>query len=113
VLVRSNENFQRIAGYSPHIEHGASYANVGIFRTGSCSLSKIRTRISTEFGLWKTVTEIPEVKAYFPDGFIALSVLKNGPKDFRKNNPASAYLKLEFTATDLQQKICSNRCVNP
>ena len=31
----------------------------------------------------------------FPDGLIAPNILKNGPKNFQKDDPAIEYLKLE------------------
>ena len=95
VLVRTSAHFQRVAGYSIHIEPGASYASAGIFRTERGPLSKIRNRISTRFTEWKSIVESPDVRRTFPDGFIAPNVLKNGPKGFDKDDPAIEYLKLE------------------
>jgi uncharacterized protein (TIGR02453 family) len=95
VLVRSSEHFQRVAGYSLHIEPGGSYASAGIFRTERGPLFKIRSRISNRFDEWKAIVESPDVQRMFPDGFIAPNVLKNGPKDFDKDDPAIEYLKLE------------------
>jgi uncharacterized protein (TIGR02453 family) len=95
VMVRSSPHFQRIAGYSVHIEPGGSYASAGIFRTERGPLSKIRNRISRHFNEWRSIVESPKVKRMFPDGFITPSVLKNGPKGFDKDDPAIEYLKLE------------------
>jgi uncharacterized protein (TIGR02453 family) len=95
VMVRSSPHFQRLAGYSIHIEPGASYASAGIFRTERGPLSKIRDRISGRFAEWKSIVESPEVMRLFPDGFIAPNVLKNGPKGFDRDDPAIEYLKLE------------------
>jgi uncharacterized protein (TIGR02453 family) len=95
VIVRSSPHFQRIAGYSVHIEPGGSYASAGIFRTERGPLSKIRDRISGRFAEWKSIVESREVQRIFPDGFIAPNVLKNGPKGFDKDDPAIEYLKLE------------------
>ena len=95
VMVRSSPHFQRVAGYSIHIEPGASYASAGIFRTERDPLSKIRSRISNRFAEWKAIVESPDVQRIFPDGFIAPNVLKNGPKGFDKDDPAIEYLKLE------------------
>ena len=95
VMVRSHPNFQRIAGYSIHIEPGGSYASAGIFRTERGPLSKIRERISGRFAEWTSIVESPEVRRGFPDGFIAPNVLKNGPKGYDKDDPAIEYLKLE------------------
>ena len=95
VMVRTSPHFQRIAGYSIHIEPGGSYASAGIFRTERGPLSKIRDRISGRFAEWKAIVESPEVRRTFPDGFIAPNVLKNGPKGFDKDDPAIEYLKLE------------------
>ncbi len=95
VMVRSSPHFQRVAGYSLHIEPGGSYASAGIFRTERGPLTKIRDRISGRFADWKSIVENPEVQRVFPDGFIAPSVLTNGPKGFDKDDPAIEYLKLE------------------
>ena len=95
VMVRTSPHFQRIAGYSIHIEPGGSYASAGIFRTERGPLSKIRDRISGRFADWKSIVENPEVRRLFPDGFIAPNVLKNGPKGYDKDDPAIEYLKLE------------------
>jgi uncharacterized protein (TIGR02453 family) len=95
VMVRTSPHFQRIAGYSIHIEPGGSYASAGIFRTERGPLSKIRDRISGRFAEWKAIVESPEVRRVFPDGFIAPNVLKNGPKGYDKDDPAIEYLKLE------------------
>ena len=95
VMVRTSPHFQRIAGYSIHIEPGGSYASAGIFRTERGPLSKIRDRISGRFAEWKAIVESPEVRRMFPDGFIAPNVLKNGPKGYDKDDPAIEYLKLE------------------
>lgn len=95
VMVRTSPHFQRIAGYSIHIEPGGSYASAGIFRTERGPLSKIRDRISGRFAEWKAIVESPEVQRIFPDGFIAPNVLKNGPKGYDKDDPAIEYLKLE------------------
>lgn len=95
VMVRTSPHFQRIAGYSIHIEPGGSYASAGIFRTERGPLSKIRDRISGRFAEWKAIVESPEVRHMFPDGFIAPNVLKNGPKGYDKDDPAIEYLKLE------------------
>ena len=95
VMVRTSPHFQRVAGYSIHIEPGGSYASAGIFRTERDPLSKIRNRISERFEEWKSIVESPEVRRLFLDGFIAPNVLKNGPKGFDKDDPAIAYLKLE------------------
>ena len=95
VMVRSSPHFQRVAGYSIHIEPGASYASAGIFRTERDPLSKIRSRISNRFAEWKAIVESPDVRRIFPDGFVAPNVLKNGPKGFDKDDPAIEYLKLE------------------
>ena len=95
VMVRTSPHFQRVAGYSIHIEPGGSYASAGIFRTERGPLSKIRDRISGRFAEWKSIVESPEVRRMFPDGFIAPNVLKNGPKGYDKDDPAIEYLKLE------------------
>ncbi len=95
VMVRTSPHFQRIAGYSIHIEPGGSYASAGIFRTERGPLSKIRDCISGRFAEWKAIIESPEVRRVFPDGFIAPNVLKNGPKGYDKDDPAIEYLKLE------------------
>lgn len=95
VMVRTSPHFQRIAGYSIHIEPGGSYASAGIFRTERGPLSKIRDRISGRFAEWKAIVDNPQVRRIFPDGFIAPNVLKNGPKGFDKDDPAIEYLKLE------------------
>ena len=95
VMVRTSPHFQRVAGYSIHIEPAASYASAGIFRTERGPLAKIRDRISTRFAEWKSIVESPEVRRLFPDGFIAPNVLKNGPKGYDKDDSAIEYLKLE------------------
>jgi uncharacterized protein (TIGR02453 family) len=95
VMIRSSPHFQRVAGYSLHIEPGGSYASAGIFRTERGPLSKIRSQISNRFTEWKAIVESPDVRRQFPDGFIAPNVLKNGPKGFDKDDPAIEYLKLE------------------
>lgn len=95
VMVRSSEHFQRVAGYGLHIQPGTSYVTAGIFRTERGPLAKIRGRISGHFGEWKSIVESSEVQQMFPDGLIAPNILKNGPKDFEKDDPAIEYLKLE------------------
>jgi uncharacterized protein (TIGR02453 family) len=90
-----------LAGYYVHIEKGAGFIAAGIHMPDANDLKKIRREID---GFYEDLEEIvaePEFKKLYGNlDSDEKNTLKTSPKDYDKDHPAIAFLKLKnFTAT--------------
>ncbi len=90
-----------LAGYYVHIEKGAGFIAAGVHWPDAADLKKIRSEIA---GFYEDLEEIvgePEFKKIYGSlDSDENNTLKTAPKDYPKDHPAIAFLRLKsFTAT--------------
>jgi len=90
-----------LAGYYVHIEKGASFIAAGVHWPDAADLKKIRSEIAGFYEDLEEIVDAPEFKKLFGSlDSDENNTLKTSPKDYAKDHPAIAFLKLKsFTAT--------------
>ncbi|MDV6169873.1 DUF2461 domain-containing protein [Flavobacterium sp. DG1-102-2] len=90
-----------LAGYYVHIEKGASFIAAGVHWPDAADLKKIRSEIAGFYEDLEDIVDAPEFKKLFGSlDSDENNTLKTSPKDYAKDHPAIAFLKLKsFTAT--------------
>jgi uncharacterized protein (TIGR02453 family) len=90
-----------LAGYYVHIEKGASFIAAGVHWPDAADLKKIRSEIAGFYEDLEEIVDAPEFKKLFGSlDSDENNTLKTFPKDYAKDHPAIAFLKLKsFTAT--------------
>jgi len=90
-----------LAGYYVHIEKGAAFAAGGLYFPDAADLKKVRREIDGFYEELEEIIAAKDFKAVF--GSLEsneANTLKTSPKDFDKDHPAIAFLKLKsFMAT--------------
>lgn len=98
------------AGYYVHIGRNESFIAGGFYAPESDDLKKVRKEIAFFYDDLEEIVEEKGFKKIF-GGLDQYNSLKNAPKDYEKDHPAIAFLKLKsFTAT---QKIEYTDAIEP
>lgn len=96
-----------LAGYYVHIEPGAAFAGGGLYWPDAADLKKARREIDGFYDELEAVLAEPEFKKIYGDLERGDNVsLKTSPKDFPKDHPAIALLKLKsyLATTKISEK---------
>ena len=90
-----------LAGYYVHIEKGAGFIAAGIHMPDAADLKKIRSEIAGFYEDLEEIVAYPEFKKIYGSlDSNENNTLKTAPKDYPKDHPAIAFLRLKnFTAT--------------
>src|SRR6218665_3325767 len=88
-----------LSGYYVHIEKGASFIAGGVYSPENADLKKIRKEIAFFYDELEEIVADKNFKSVF-GALDTNNSLKTAPKDFEKDHPAIAFLKLKsFTAS--------------
>lgn len=96
IWMNSNNGNNNGPGYYIHIEKGNTFIAGGMYGPENDDLRKIRKEIAFFYEDLEAILDNTKFKKVYSGlNVTETNSLKNGPKDFEKNHPAIAFLKLK------------------